>query len=415
MSYVFDTEQPERAPIRVLAPHADRMDGQVPRSTLTFFLGDSESTSLPTMSIALSDAWLIVGAGGEDSGLAPDTDPEAAELDNSAANAGAVYVYARAELQAGQLQPRQYLKAPKPSAGDVFGESVALSDSHLVVGAPGDDHVGVDGRSDDAAADSGAVYVYALRDGRFELSEELKAPSPIHRLSGFGASVALSDDRLVVGAPGDKDATGDDASDPAIPGPGVVYVYRLVDDHWLQEQVLTQAMSRAGTGFGWSVRAIHDRIAVGAPFSIGCEDGPDAMVFRGATHLFARDDSGWALDRCFGPSRGRESDLFGYSIGMLDDRLLIGAAWDSSARRDDPRDNSQSYTGAAYLEQRRDDTGWDTELYLKAPDATALDVFGNAVDLSSERAAVGAEQRSRSLTYAGGVYVFRRQSATSQP
>ena len=227
--------------------------------------------------------------------------------------------------------------------------------------------------------------------------------------------MSLAGERLVVGAPGDKDPSRDATEDPMIPGAGAAYVFHSIDDHWQPEQMLLPAFSQAAAGFGWSVRATDDRVVVGAPFAVGCDDGPSAIVLRGAAHVFHRDDSGWALDQCLSSSGGRRADFFGYSVGISESHVLIGAAWDYSARRDDPTDNSGPYTGAVYLEAPSDDDAWRTELYLKASDAADNDVFGNAVDLGSEWVAVGAEQRSHSASYAGSVYLYRLQSATSQP
>ena len=102
---------------------------------------------------------LVVGARGENSaaiGVGGD------QRDNSAADAGAAYVYIQAGAMWTQLT---YVKAANTGAGDLFGNRVALSaDAQtLVVGAPNEDSAaaGIDGAQDDnSAGGSGAVYLF---------------------------------------------------------------------------------------------------------------------------------------------------------------------------------------------------------------------------------------------------------------
>ncbi len=89
-----------------------------------------------------------------------------AQADNSAAGAGAVYVFARTGTAWSQ---QAYVKASNTDAGDEFGYALALSGdgSTLAVGAPLEDGsaIGVGGiqtdNTADGATDSGAAYVYA--------------------------------------------------------------------------------------------------------------------------------------------------------------------------------------------------------------------------------------------------------------
>ncbi len=82
--------------------------------------------------------------------------------DTSAANSGAVHVYAR---RAGSWTPLAYVKAPNPGAGDRFGNRVALSGDGqtLAVGTHFEDSnaTGIQGdQNNNSADDSGAVYLY---------------------------------------------------------------------------------------------------------------------------------------------------------------------------------------------------------------------------------------------------------------
>ena len=89
------------------------------------------------------------------------------------------------------------MKASNADANDSFGESVAIDGDVMVVGAPWERSDGSDPGDNSFLA--GAAYVFE-RDG-CEWSEVayLKAPSP-EGGEGFGATVAVDGDVIVVGA-----------------------------------------------------------------------------------------------------------------------------------------------------------------------------------------------------------------------
>src|SRR4051812_18428176 len=82
--------------------------------------------------ISLSGDTLVVGAPGESSAA---RGVNGNQTDNSAAVAGAVYVFVRTGTTWSQ---QAYLKASNTDAFDEFGFSVSLSGDTLVVGAPGE-------------------------------------------------------------------------------------------------------------------------------------------------------------------------------------------------------------------------------------------------------------------------------------
>jgi hypothetical protein len=147
-------------------------------------------------SVALSPdgRFLAVGAPGEDSA---GTETTADVSDNSAVDAGAVYVFAFGTAPLGPSDGF-FIKASNTDAGDRFGTSVALAaradDSlMLAVAAPREDSPssGVNGEQfRNSAADTGAVYTYWLRSGipeaKWVLRSELDAyVKPPFRVTGI--------------------------------------------------------------------------------------------------------------------------------------------------------------------------------------------------------------------------------------
>ncbi|NCQ62251.1 MAG: hypothetical protein GW913_16475, partial [Myxococcales bacterium] len=113
---------------------------------------------------AILEASNAMGAGGD-------------QADNSAADAGAVYVFTRA----GSMWSQQaYLKASNTGVRDWFGSAVALSadGSTLAVGAAGEDSnaMGAGGdQADNSATEAGAVYVFTRAGSMWSQQAYLKA------------------------------------------------------------------------------------------------------------------------------------------------------------------------------------------------------------------------------------------------
>ncbi|THJ22406.1 MAG: integrin [Nitrospira sp. CG24D] len=141
------------------------------------------------------------------------------QTDNSAPDAGAVYVFTRSGVVWTQ---EVYLKSSNNEAGDWFGVRVALSNdgNTLAVGAQneGSGAIGFGGNElDNSAPNAGAVYVYRRSSGVWTQSTYLKS-SNTGTGHLFGSWVALSADgsTLAVGAQ-EEDGGNADA--------GAVYIY----------------------------------------------------------------------------------------------------------------------------------------------------------------------------------------------
>ncbi|MBK8170389.1 MAG: integrin [Sandaracinaceae bacterium] len=171
---------------------------------------------------------LAVGARDEDSnagGINGD------QTNNSAANAGAVYVFTRA----GSVWTQEaYVKASNSGGGDLFGSSVALSSNGntLVVGALGEASNATDvnlSQTDNSASGSGAAYIFVRALSVWSQAGYVKA-SNTDAGDHFGTSLALSSDgnTLAVGAPNESsNATGigGNQANNSATSAGAVYVY----------------------------------------------------------------------------------------------------------------------------------------------------------------------------------------------
>jgi len=188
----------------------------------------SNDTFSSGLALSGDGSTLAVGAYGEGSGS---TGIGGNQADNSAASAGAVYVFSRAGTSWTQ---QAYLKASNTGAGDLFGVSVALpgDGATLVVGAAGEASAarGIDrDQADNTAPQAGAVYVYRRAGAIWAQSSYIKASNADANDAFYNVELSPDGSTLVVGAFGeDSAATGIDGNqaDNAVNGSGAGYVFR---------------------------------------------------------------------------------------------------------------------------------------------------------------------------------------------
>jgi len=131
-----------------------------------------------------------------------------------------------------------------PSAGGYFGSSVAVDGNIVVVGAYG---ATVDGYSA-----AGRVYIFNAQTGA--VTGTLTSPNP-QQLGAFGGAVAISGNTLVVGAAGET-AGGDSSA-------GRAYIFNAQTG--ALTETLTSPNLQSNGGFGGSVAIDGNTVVVGAP------------------------------------------------------------------------------------------------------------------------------------------------------
>lgn len=171
---------------------------------------------------------LAVGADGESSAA---TGINGDQNDDTAGNAGAVYVF---ECSNGTWQQKAYVKASNTDEADRFGTAVSLSQdgSTLAVGSPEESSAatGVNGdQNDDAVSEAGAAYMFEGNNGVWREQAYIKA-SNTDAFDRFGTGLGLSPNgnTLAVGAIREQSlATGvsGDQNDNSGVFTGAVYLY----------------------------------------------------------------------------------------------------------------------------------------------------------------------------------------------
>jgi predicted porin len=303
-----------------------------------------------------------VGALGEDSNA---TGVGGNQADNSASNAGAVYVF----IRSGSTWVQQaYVKASNTGALDQFGWSVALSadGSTLAVGAPDEDSnaTGLGGnQTNDSLPDAGAVYVFS-RSGSTWVQQAYVKASNTGEDDYFGYSVALSADgnTLAVGALyEDSNATGvgGDQTNNSASQSGAVYVFIRSGSTWLQQAYVKPSNTEGGDFFGGSVALSADgnTLAVGAvgedsnAIGVNGNQADNSSSGAGAVYVFSRSGSAWVQQAYVKASN--TGGYFGDSVALSADgnTLAVGATNEASNATGiggDQTNNSAS-AGAVYL------------------------------------------------------------------
>ncbi|MBL9079553.1 MAG: cadherin-like beta sandwich domain-containing protein [Planctomycetes bacterium] len=341
--------------------------------------------------VAIDGDTMAVGAPFED-GTGQGSAGDPSDLSAATADSGAVHVFRRSSpTSAWTLEA--YLKAPNnlPGAvdgGDTFGHTLALGGDTLVVGAPNEDSAaagpGTPASDDDASA-AGAVYVFRRTGSTWTPEAYLKASNP-DSSDLFGYSVALQQDRLVVGAPQEDNTDGSQNNDPAGSdvNAGAAYVFERNGADWVQTAYLKAATpSPAGAAFGESVDIDADTIAVSAP-------NEDAG--SGAVYVFDRSGTDWLRSARLRATQPDAGDFFGRALDLRGGRIAAGAATEDGSAAGvggDSSNDSLFDAGAAYV-FRREGSNWVEEAYVKATNPAASADFGFSVALHDEMLAVGA-------------------------
>ena len=396
-----------------------------------FKASNTDSADLFGYSVVLSSDGntMAVSAPSEDSAA---TGINGDQTDNSALQAGAVYVYT---LSNGVWTQQAYIKASNTDANDGFGRIALSGDgTTLAVGASSERSAatGINGdQADDSLWAAGAVYIYTVSSGVWTQQAYVKA-SNTDAVDYFGSALSLSTDgnTLAVGAKGESSAaTGinGDQTDNSADNSGAVYIFTRSSNIWSQQTYIkasnTDGSNGYGDDFGGTVKLSGDgnTLAVAAytedsaATGINGDQSDNSAQDSGAVYVFAFDGSIWSQQAYIKSSNTAVYEWFGRNAVTLSDTgntLAVGATKFNNAGN-----------GAVYLFNRNSGI-WSQQVMLEASNPGYQDGFGSSVSLSGNgnTLAVGAysedsatkgingDQADNSASSAGAVYLFSRAS-----
>ncbi len=308
-------------------------------------LDPAETADAFGRSVALDVDTLVTGAPSDDT-LLP--------------NSGAVWVHSRNPEGGWDFQFK--VNPTDAASGDAFGSAVAVEGDLLLAGAP----LAADG--------AGSAYVFERGLDDIWSQQARLVGFPVPADAGFGFSVAIFGDTVVVGAPN--------------AGGGSAYIFRSDGDGWSQQAILESNDIQAGDRFGDSVAVFGNTVLVGATL----EDGAGASA--GAVYAFVGNQAGeWVQQGKLLATDTAGGDLFGGSVDLEGNVAVIGASGN---------DDDGSGSGSAYVFERNPSNLWLQQAKLTASDAAPSGLFGFSVSFDGLQLAVGARG-------AGSVYVFESE------
>ncbi|MEX2541117.1 MAG: FG-GAP repeat protein [Trueperaceae bacterium] len=272
--------------------------------------------------------------------------------------AGAVFVFERqgsdwsatARLEPGDARPQAY-----------FGESVAVEDGVIAVGAPG--------------PGAGSAYVFVRGESGWSEVASLTPREPIVE-SRFGSAVALAGGRLAVG-----EWTADQGE------AGRAHLYAWAGDSgaggWTHQWTAISPV--AGDRFGYALALSGETLAVAAPGGSGT---PTVHVYRASA-------GAWYSHATLQPPTGANVG-FGNAVAQGDGFLAIAAP---AAGSDVPG------AGRVLLYELQGEE-WVYRRALTAGDPTRDAEFGGALDVAGTTLLVGAPGSARDGTPVGAAYRF---------
>jgi hypothetical protein len=222
-------------------------------------------------------------------------------------NAGAIYVYQRKGAHWNQLQQ---LRAADPQADAFFGSNVALSKNSLLVGMPSGSF---DAKGGSPLLNAGCAYIFGKDSHSGKWVQEQKLVAKDRAVKDlFGTSVAIQGNCALVGAPNKDDNT--------LEGAGSVYVFskQRWGHRWKQKQKLLARDREQSGGFGHDLAIDGNRLLAGSYWR-------DSMA--GCAYIFHRNkvNGKWTeVQKLFAENR-KAGDLFGLSVDISSDNLIIGA------------------------------------------------------------------------------------------
>jgi len=307
--------------------------------------------------VAISGNYLVVGAYFDDLG---------------ANNSGTAYVYDLSS--ATPTVPLYTLPNPTPASGDLFGFTLAISGSLIIVGAPSDDT---------GAVDTGSAYVYDLNSATPTVPiVTLNNPTPAVN-DQYGSAVAISGKKAVVGAPAD-DVGATDA--------GFAYVYDVTSATPTVPIVnISNPSPFDGDSFGL-VSISGKYVVVGAIFDdTGGTDAGSAYVYditsgTPTVPIYTLNNPE--------PAGG---DEFGLGIATSGNLILIGAFLDNAGAID---------SGTAYLYDLASATPTLPVDTINNPTPFTNEQFARYVGIDGNRVVIGSFRDSTQNYLQGAAYVY---------
>ncbi len=213
------------------AGHAQifQFDGKTWRHSQKIHAADANEDDYFGESVSIDEDFAIIGA------------PEDDEKD---IDAGAAYIFMN---DSGHWHQVSKLIALDGQAGDNFGESVSLSGSYAIVGAP---HDYISGQF------NGSAYVFHNDEGEWKFIQKLTPSDGLSIWQRFGSTVSMKGEYALIGAGVGSDKRGHSVSETA-------YVFHRAESKWIEIKRLVSLVNPKNSDYADSLSISSDHAIVG--------------------------------------------------------------------------------------------------------------------------------------------------------
>jgi len=292
--------------------------------------------------IAVSDTRIVIGAPNE-------------KINNC--NKGIVYIY---DINGDLINVVQNNENENENY-DYFGASIAISDKYILVGAPCASY---------KAYNSGSAYLLDL-NGNVLLKLE---SNDLETYDSFGTSVDISDNRIIIGAPGAVN------TNEIMLRSGAAYVFDLEGNQLFK---LKPDVERRENNFGFSVGITNDRIAVSA-FGYN-------QTIHSYGSVFIYDLNGNLRNTLHNNTSGFR-DNFGHSIKMTDTHIAVSAP--------NIYPDESDYNGAVYVFDK-----FNRKVHKLTNDKNNI-IFGTNIAISKDYIAVSSVSIDKNSEEVVSAYIY---------
>lgn len=253
---------------------------------------------------------------------------------------------------------------------DDYGASIASINNHLFIGTPK--------KNSQVGDNTGIVYAYAYNGNQW-VETQVITSNDIAEKDQFGSSVSVSSQQLAIGSP-HHDSTASDS--------GAVYIFEQIGGQWQQQQKIISSDNGHTDYFGFSVSLENNLLVVGAPY--GSSDA------NGSAYVFNYNGTSWVESKQLFGSVTNNLSLFGWSVTLNNNRVVIGAMGDDTALNN---------AGAAYIFEF-DGGDWTLQKQLFADEPKANEEYGVSVAVFEDNVMVGAPEDETVGDNAGATYMY---------
>jgi hypothetical protein len=284
--------------------------------------------------------------------------------DENGHNSGSAYIFKRSGTtwsQQAKLLPNE------GDPEEEFGFSVSIDGEYAIIGEPY------------WYVLKGSAFIFKRSGSTWSQQTKLTNPNP-DEWGGFGSSVSIDGDSVLIGAPFDDGINGS------------AFVYKRSGTTWSYQATLSASDPVKGKEFGNSVSIDGDYAVIGAW-------GDNYLgIWTGSAYIFKRSGTTWSQQTKLTASDEESGKYFGISVSISGDYAIVGADGDN--------DNGYN-SGSAYI-FKRSGTTWSQQKKLIPLNIEAGDLFGCSVSIDGDYAICGALGDDDNDLESGAAYVFNR-------